>query len=32
MAVGRVCVCVSICKTEQENHREIKGPLVESRR
>lgn len=33
MAVGRarVCVSVSICKTEEENHREIKGPLVESR-
>lgn len=27
-----VCVSVSICKTEEENHREIKGPLVESRR
>lgn len=34
MALGRarVCVSVSICKTEEENHREIKGPLVESRR
>lgn len=33
MAVGCACVCasVSVCKKEQDNHREIKRPLVESR-